>query len=143
MAKKDLESELLRLLEADARTSISVLAAKLGVSRSTVRSRMEKLENDGTIQGYTLRYTDEYKKNRVRAHVMLSFAAKDWNHVERALRKLMGIQSIYSLTGDFDLLAIVEVDNTTMLDEFLNAIWAIEGVEHTLTAIILATRFKR
>ena len=143
MTKKDLDSDLLHLLETDARASISVLATRLCVSRSTVRSRMEKLESEGTIQGYTVRYADAYARNRVRAHVMLSVATNDAIHVDQALRKLTGIQALHTIAGDFDLLAIVEADNTTILDAALDAIRGIEGVNRSHTVIILATRFKR
>ena len=143
MAIKNLDQNLLRLLEADARASVSVLAAKLGVSRATVRNRMEKLEDGGTIQGYTVRYADEYERNRVRAHVMLSVATDASAQVETAIRKMNETRALYTLAGDYDLLAIVEADNTTLLDRALDDLRGLDGVDQTHTSIILATRFRR
>lgn len=143
MTKKTLDSDLLRLLEKDARASISVLAARLNVSRSTIRSRMEKLETDGTIQGYTIQYADDYAKSRVRAHVMLTTTTSNTINVERSLRELSGIRALHTLAGDYDLLAQVEADNTTILDSTLDAIRSTEGVNQTHTVILLATRFRR
>jgi len=143
MTIKNLDRDLLRVLETDARASVSVLAARLGVSRSTIRNRLEKLEKDGTIQGYTLRYADEYAENRVRAHVMLAVATEHTIHVERALRKVTEVRALHTLAGDFDLLAVVEADNTTLLDRALDVIRGTQGVDRSHTVIILTTRFRR
>jgi len=142
MTKQDLDIQLLRILESDGRASISALASRLRVSRSTVRSRMEKLEEEGTIQGYTVRYSDGRERKRVRAHVMLNIdTAATSVSVERSLRKLMEVRTLHSIAGDFDLLAVVEADNTTILDSALDAVRDIDGVARTHTVIILATRF--
>ncbi|TJX28963.1 MAG: Lrp/AsnC family transcriptional regulator, partial [Mesorhizobium sp.] len=49
-----LDERLVTLLRHDARRSVSDLAVDLGVSRATVRSRMERLEKAGEIIGYTV-----------------------------------------------------------------------------------------
>ena len=50
-ARKD--QDLLNILAANARTSISDIAKMLGVSRATAQARLARLERDGTIAGYT------------------------------------------------------------------------------------------
>jgi probable HAF family extracellular repeat protein len=49
-----LDQQLLSLLRQDARTSVAILARKLGVSRGTVGNRIAKLEDAGTIVGFSL-----------------------------------------------------------------------------------------
>jgi Lrp/AsnC family leucine-responsive transcriptional regulator len=46
--------ELLRLLRADARMSLSELARRIGMSAPAVRERLARLEEGGVIQGYRL-----------------------------------------------------------------------------------------
>ena len=66
------DQRLLTLLRENARTSTAQLARKLGVSRTTVQSRLERLERDGVIGGYTVRLTDEHEHGRIRAHIMIA-----------------------------------------------------------------------
>ncbi|MFX5937703.1 AsnC family transcriptional regulator, partial [Acinetobacter baumannii] len=51
----DIDRQLLGLLRDNARTSVATLARKLRVARGTVQNRLARLENDGTIVGYTVR----------------------------------------------------------------------------------------
>ncbi|MCB2000822.1 MAG: Lrp/AsnC family transcriptional regulator, partial [Rhodoferax sp.] len=58
---------LLSLLRTNARTSVAVLARKLGVSRGTVSNRITRLEDDGIIVGYTVRLRPDAQPNEIRA----------------------------------------------------------------------------
>src|SRR5260370_19890321 len=53
-AVDDIDRQLLGLLRDNARTSVATLARKLRVARGTVQNRLARLENDRTIEGYTL-----------------------------------------------------------------------------------------
>jgi len=48
------DQKILTLLRHDGRRSISDLATELGLSRATVRSRIERMERQGDIVGYTV-----------------------------------------------------------------------------------------
>lgn len=50
----DLDERLVTLLRHNGRRSISDLALETGASRATVRARLERLEREGTILGYTV-----------------------------------------------------------------------------------------
>ena len=50
----DIDTQLLTLLRHNGRRSISDLAQELGLSRATVRARIERMENRGDIVGYTV-----------------------------------------------------------------------------------------
>lgn len=63
MTKLDeLDLKLIYLLRDNSRLSISELAEILGTSRPTVRSRMEKLEKEGIIKGYTIKISPELER---------------------------------------------------------------------------------
>jgi len=53
------DERLLALLRENARAPAALLARRLGLSRTTVQSRIERLERGGVITGYTLRTFDE------------------------------------------------------------------------------------
>jgi DNA-binding Lrp family transcriptional regulator len=49
----DIDTRLIAILRADARTSIAMLAAKLGIARGTVAARLRRLEDEQVIVRYT------------------------------------------------------------------------------------------
>ncbi|RYZ69068.1 MAG: winged helix-turn-helix transcriptional regulator, partial [Lysobacteraceae bacterium] len=51
---------LLSMLRENARASTAQIARRLDLSRTTVQSRIERLEREGVISGYTVRVHDEY-----------------------------------------------------------------------------------
>ena len=69
----DTDKALLGMLSANSRESTAALARKLGLSRSTVTDRIARLEKQGIITGYTVRYSDTYASGQIRAHVMISY----------------------------------------------------------------------
>lgn len=143
MLGHEIDARLVALLTQDARLSTSELARRLGIARSTVQSRIERLERGGIILGYTLRLGAPIVPHDVRAHVSIRVAPKHQAAVERQLMRMQGIATLYSVSGAHDLIAIVHAENTVQLDRCLDAIRATDGVISTNSAIILATRLSR
>ena len=143
MLGPELDSRLIQLLTQNARLSNSELSRRLGVSRSTIQSRIERLEQTGVIQGYTLKLNPKSEKNVVQAHVSISVAPKLQAAVERNLLKLRGVGTLFTTSGADDLIAIVQADSTAELDQCLDAIRDTDGVLGTRSAIVLSTRTPR
>ncbi|AMQ19581.1 TRASH domain-containing protein [Thermococcus peptonophilus] len=68
----DLDLKLIYLLMDNSRLSISELAERLDVSRPTVKSRLEKLQKEGIIQGYTIKLNPDL----LRAHNIVALIVK-------------------------------------------------------------------
>src|SRR5690606_39998158 len=68
----DADQALIALLRENARASTAELARRLGVSRTTVQSRIERLEARGVITGYGVRLSPGYEQGLVKAHVLLT-----------------------------------------------------------------------
>lgn len=143
MLGPELDSRLIQMLTQNARLSNSELSRRLGVSRSTVQARIERLEQTGAIQGYTLRLDPARNQHVVQAHVSISVAPKLQAAVERNLLKLRGVGTLFSTSGADDLIAIVQADSMAELDQCLDAIRDTDGVLDTRSAIILSTRSAR
>ena len=137
------DAALLSLLRANARESVSELARKLGVSRSTVQSRIERLEQQGIISGYSIKVADSYAQSLVRAHVLVTALPKLSHQVVQALEKIIEVKTLHSVSGNFDMIVIVEALSIRDLDAVLDRIGALDGVERTMSSIILSTRIDR
>ena len=134
---------LLALLRENARRSTAELARELGLSRTTVQSRIERLERSRVIAGYTVRVDDAIEAALVRAHVMVTVGPKQTGAIEAALRRIAEVRSLHSVSGAFDLLAVVAAPSIQQLDALIDRIGALDGVERTTSAIVLSTRIDR
>lgn len=139
----DIDRRLLALLRDNARLPVSSLAASLGLSRTTVRLRMERLEASGTITGYGIRLGVPEEADRVRAIAMIEVEGRVTDRVARALAGLPQVRALYSTNGRWDLVAEIESASLPEFDEVLRAIRLIEGVSLTETNLLLAARFRR
>ncbi len=141
MDEKNLQ--LINLLRANARESTAALARKLNLSRTAVHERISKLESSGIIRGYTLRLNEEYTSNLVTAQVMIEVNPKLSKQVTNGLSRISQVFSLYTVNGQYDLIALIRAENTQQLDQVLDKIGEIEGIEKTMSSIVLSTKFER
>ena len=139
----DADRALIALLREDARASTAELARRMGVSRTTVQSRLERLERSGVIAGYSVKLSADYEKNLVRAHILVTALPKLSASVETVLRRIPEVRTLHSVSGSFDMIIVVEAPSVRDLDILIDRIGALEGVERTLSSIILSTRIDR
>ncbi len=134
---------LLSVLRENARASTAEIARRLGLSRTTVQNRIARLEQSGVIGGYTVRVDDEYERNRIRAHIMITVRPKQMAAVVKALQAVREVRVLYSISGGYDLIAQATTATVGEMDVLTDHIGAIDGVERTTSSIILSTKFER
>ena len=137
------DEKLIALLRTNARSSISDLARGLDVSRSTVQSRLLKLEQSGVITGYSVEFGSAYIEGLVSAHVSIKVRQKLTTQTTIALKHIDQISALYAISGEYDMIAIVEAQSLEQLNHVLDDIGNLDGVERTNSAVILETKFKR
>lgn len=137
------DQQLLTLLRENARTSTAQLARRMGVSRTTVQSRLERLERDEVISGYTVRVHDQHEHGHIRAHIMMAVHPKQQAAVVTALRAMPAVRSLHSVSGAYDLVAIAVVPAVGDMDVLTDRIGALDGVDRTTSSIVLSTKFER
>ena len=137
------DEALLRLLRENARLPTAELGRRLGVSRTTVQSRLERLERRGIVGGYTLRPGRDAARATVRAHILLTVKPKLARPTEAALARIPQITALHSVSGVHDLIALVEARSVEEMDRLIDEIGALDGVERTVASVILSTRFDR
>jgi len=139
----DTDRELLRLLEMDARMPTAALARRLGISRSTVQDRIRRLEARGVIGGYTIRMREDVARRQITAHVLISVNPKFADRVVHALKQMSRLRSLHAVSGVYDLIAVIRAETTAEIDETLDQIGRMDGIEKTMSSIVLSTKFER
>lgn len=134
-----LNQRLITLLRHNARRSISDLASELGVSRATVRARVENLEKTGSIIGYTVILRADTVELPVRGIMMIEIEGRVTERVISALGGFLEISEIHTTNGRWDL--IVELSAATLadLDNVLRRIRLLPGIIASETNLLLAT----
>jgi DNA-binding Lrp family transcriptional regulator len=138
-----IDQALLALLRENARAPTADLARKLKLSRTTVQSRLARLERERVIAGYTVKVSPEAEAAQVRAHILITLEPRKALAIETALRRIPELRTLHSVSGPFDLIAIVAAASIGELDHLIDRIGALDGVERTQSAIVLSTRIDR
>ncbi|HAU01699.1 MAG: Lrp/AsnC family transcriptional regulator [Porticoccaceae bacterium] len=137
------DQQLLKLLRENSRRSVSDMAAQLGVSRATVQQTMERLERKGVIQSYTIKLNPNFERQQVSAYVMISVVGSKTTDVVRQLQKYTQLDMLSTISGQYDLIAKVTEENTEALDRAIDNIATLDGVEKTLSHIVLSRKLDR
>ncbi len=137
------DERLLTLLEADARISVTALAARLKLARSTVQDRLNRLERSGVIRGYTIRRADDRTTRLIRAQAMLSIDPKLSERIVADLKALPELKRLVTISGEFDLIAEIAAETTERLDTLLDHIGRLKGVQRTMSSIVLSVKAER
>ncbi|MCL7463637.1 Lrp/AsnC family transcriptional regulator [Phaeovulum sp. NW3] len=134
------DQRLIAALRRDGRAAVSDLAAQLGISRATVRGRIERLVARGEIAGFTVMTRADVTAAPVRGLMMIGIEGRGTDRIVARLLGLPAVQAVHATNGKWDL--IVEIGTRTLveLDDILAQIRRLEGVTTSETNLLLATR---
>jgi len=138
-----LDRQLIELLRVNARLPMVKLAKALGCARSTAQLRLKALEDAGVITGYTVSLKATRSATSIRAMVLISMESQNEPDVVRALSKRHEITKLYSVSGRYDLCAMLMTESTQELDAVLDKIRVIKGVVDTFSTLLLSTKLDR
>ncbi len=128
---------LLAALKQDGRASVTQLAQQLGVSRSTVQTRIERLQSSGAIRRFTVELGGPESQDQITSVTLIELEGAVKRTVVRALYKLPELASLHSTNGAWDLVARLETDSLPAFDHALNQIRDIPGVRRSETCLLL------
>jgi DNA-binding Lrp family transcriptional regulator len=139
----DLDQHLIDRLRANARASVAELARGLGLSRTTVQSRLARLEKSGVIAGYAVKLSEAREGALIRGFVMMTTDPKQASAVTATLGRTGGVRALHGVSGPHDMIAEVEAANLTDLAALIGEIGALRGVERISASVVLTTQFDR
>lgn len=131
------DKHLISLLRINARMPVVNLAKQLGVSRATVQNRINKLEREGIILGYTVNLKPGSESHPVRLIMNLSVEAKDEASIIKQLHGYPEVITIHHTSGHWDLIAELRADTLPLMNSLLGEIRLIKGIIRTETNLLL------
>jgi DNA-binding Lrp family transcriptional regulator len=136
----DLDRRLLVLLAADGRAPIAELGRSVGLSRTAVLARVQRLERAGVIRGYHADVVLPGAAAAHRARVGIVVRTPDVAGYVRRLGGLPGVSEIETVTGEYDLMVLVTAPTAGELDAVLDRISGWRETVRTTTWVVL-TRY--
>lgn len=136
----DVDQRLIGALRHDARATVSNLAATLGIARTTVRARIERMQARGDIVGFGVILKQDVGQDAVRGLMMIAIEGRGTDRIIRQLQGMGDVRTIHSTNGRWDV--IVEIGTATLeaFDQVLHAIRRIDGVSASETSLLLSTK---
>jgi len=139
------DAQILAELKANGRISHAELSTKVNLSRNAVRVRIEHLEREGFIRGYTIIPGDGGDGRQLTTALIFVYRhdRMKGGDVIQALRRIPEVVACDVMTGDFDLLVRVESGEADRIRQIWQEIAGLPGVRDTLTAFALSSVIRK
>ena len=131
----DVDREVIKILKDDGRATYSDIGERVGLSEGAVRKRIKALFDSGIIRRFTVKVgLTEGAEAITLLSVSPSFPTSD---VSKILKKIPNVETVYEITGQYDIAVIISGLNIAEVDECLEKIRRLDGVVNTNTMIVL------
>ncbi len=134
------DQNLISALRRDGRASHSELSASLGLSRTTVRTRMDRLIAGGEIQGFTVVTRGDVTAMPVRGLMMIGIEGRGAERIMARITGLPEVLAVHSTNGRWDLIAEIGARTLEEFDAVLFRIRGFDGASSSETSLMLTTR---
>ena len=133
----NLDKRILEIMKKDSRCPYVEIADKLGVSEGTVRSRVHRMTEEGIIRGFTIKTSSKNVKALVEVKIDVN---TDTEAIARELSTYDGVTEVFEVTGDQDIIAIVDVESSQSVHEIIERVRRYDNVLSTRSRLILKER---
>ena len=134
------DRQILDLLQRDARRTFGDIGARVGLSAPAVKRRVDRLENDGIINGYTTVLDHARLGRPLEAFAELRFSGRTRvDDIEGIADHVPEIQAVFTVAGDPDALAWIRVRDVDDLKRVIDRIRATGKVTGTKTLMVLGS----
>ena len=134
----NLDKNIIAIMRRDSRCPFVEIANQLGVSEGTVRSRVHKLTEEGVIRGFTIKTSSKNVKALVEIKIDVNTDTQD---IARELAGYEGVTEVFEVTGDQDIIAIVDVESSQHLNEIIERVRRYDNILSTRTRLILKEHY--
>jgi len=140
----EIDARILAELRNNARISLAQLGERVLLSRNAVRQRIERLERDGHISGYTIK--ESVVDGRSKVSAFLHIQRRDrmrGSDVIAALRAFPEVVTCDVVSGELDMVVRIEAPDVARIQEVWQRVSEFPGVKDITTALSLSTVIKR
>ncbi len=135
----ELDLRIIRMLMAKGRLSFRELAVELGVSPTTITSRVAKLEKEKVLRGYSALVDFEKLGYGLTAVTEILVSKGRLLEMEKEIAKLPGVIAVYDVTGEIDGIVVAKFRDREELSRFTKGLLTMPFVDRAITHVVLTT----
>jgi DNA-binding Lrp family transcriptional regulator len=140
----EIDRRIVALLRENARRSVKDIGDAVHLTAPAVKRRVDRLERDGVILGYTAVIDPHAYGWHAEAFVDLFCEGNMAGEaIKRAVEGEAGVVSAHTVAGEASALLHVMAEDTQDLESALERIRATDGISRTVTEVVLSTLFQR
>jgi len=133
----DTDREIIKILKNNGRATYGDIGKKVGLSEGAVRKRIKALVDSGVIRQFTIKVG---LTESAEAITLLSInPSLPTSEVSKIIKKMPNVETVYEITGQYDIAVIVTGLNIAEVNECVEKIRRVDGVANTNTMIILCS----
>jgi DNA-binding Lrp family transcriptional regulator len=140
----EVDRRIVALLRQNARRSFKDIGERVNLSAPAVKRRVDRLEREGVILGYTAVVDNHAFGWHAEAFVDLFCEGRmPGESIKRAVEGEPGVVSAHTVAGEASALLHVMAEDTKDLELALERIRSTDGITRTVTEVVLSTLFQR
>src|SRR5919106_3250617 len=139
-----IDQKIVALMREDARRSFKDIGKRVSLSAPAVKRRVDRLESDGVIKGYTA--TVDHAAFGWNAHAFVELFCEgrmSGGEVRDAVMAHPEVEAAYTVAGGPSAIVHLRAEDNQHLEEALERIRETDGVTRTQTQIVLSTLLER
>jgi Lrp/AsnC family transcriptional regulator, leucine-responsive regulatory protein len=137
------DRKILYALQQNARASLQEISEQVGLSNSPCWTRIKRLEEQGVIEGYTVRLNAQSLGLQDTVLVQVTLDSHSDNTLEKfgeILAQIPEVVEAYLVSGDYDYLLRIVVQDTRDYERLLREkLYKIKGIRHSRSSFVLRT----
>lgn len=135
----DIDTQILTILQDNARTSLKDIAKKVFMSPTAVGARIDRMLEEGVLEGFTTRINPEAMAHNIKAFINLQIEPDRKAEFAEYIEGVLNVVECNSVTGDYSMLIEVRFPTTADLDQFIGEL---QHFGKTKTQIVFSTLVK-
>jgi len=133
MDEKD--RQIIKILKDDGRAGYGDIGAQVDLSEGAVRKRIKTLTDESVIRKFTVKVAVGEGAQAIT--LLATNPAYPTQEVSKKIQETPNVETIYEVTGEYDIVAVISGLNVTEVNECIEKIRRVEGIMKTNTMIVL------
>ena len=131
----DIDKQIIKLLKDDSRAGYAEIGSKVGLSEGAVRKRIKILSDQGVIRKFTVKIGVAEGAQAIT--LLATNPSLPTQEISRKIQEIPNVETIYEVTGEYDIVAVISGMNVMEVNECIEKIRRVEGIQKTNTMIVL------
>ncbi len=133
----NIDRDIIKILQDNARTSYREIKDKLGISIGTIHNRIAKLKKQDIIESYTIRLNNKKLGYDLTFLIRMNIDGQYTDDILNKLRERTEVCSIFHTTGEHSAALICRFKNPEDVNTFIRELNKKDYIRRTVSNLVL------